>query len=749
MRRSKLRSLALRTPLRRTRRRVAECTVFAVILGLGPAGVQAAPPAAGGPVALPTEAQVTIVGTTGSQTGAPVGNAGDVNGDGFADVVVGAGVDRAYVVFGGPDPMTVNLASLGPNGFEIIGTEAAPIAGAGDVNGDGLADVIVGQAGPNHAYVVFGKSSPAPIDLSALGSGGYRIDGVQRFDAAGQAVGGAGDVNGDGLDDVIVGAPEASTPNAIHTGAAYVLFGKPSSTPIDLADLGTGGFRIDGVIEGEEVGSAVAGAGDVNGDRRPDVILRGLVYAYLVFGKGSATEVNLADLGSGGFQISDPSNDSVGADPVAGVGDVNADGFDDVIWGTSDADRGDRLNVGSAYVVFGKRSSTAVNLDTLGTGGFRIDGAASSDLLGAGAGPAGDINGDGRPDVIVGAPQVGSVFPHQGPGAAYVVYGKASSAPVKVAALGSAGFRMDGGLEDIAGSSVGGGGDTNGDGGSDVIVGALGANGLSGVVYIVRGFAGPPPKARLTSAPRGVTNDPTPTFRFTSSEPGSSFRCKLDSGAYSACSSPKTAAHLTDGSHTFYVRARDSGGNLDTTPALRTFSVRTASIRVSGSALVVTAAPGAEDNLQITRPSASIVRVTDFPTGAYTGSGIHTGAGCTRSGDYTANCLTSAITPTLPAVVTSTGQQADRVVNSTDLPSSLYGGAGNDTLTGGAAGDILNGGAGVDLFSGMNGNDLLRAHDGASDGAINCGTGSDKADLDLLPKDPNYVVSGCESKTRH
>ena len=251
----------------------------------------------------------------------------------------------------------------------------------------------------------------------------------------------------------------------------------------------------------------------------------------------------------------------------------------------------------------------------------------------------------------------------------------------------------------------------------------------------------------ISDGANDVTNDPTPTFRFTSSEPGSSFRCRLDSGSYKPCTSPETTSHLADGTHTFYVRAKDSEGNIDPTPASRTFTVRTASIRVSSSALVITAAPGAKDNLQITRPSRSIVRVTDFPAGAYTGSGIHTGADCTRSGDYTANCLASAITPVLPALVTSAGQQPDRVVNSSGLPSSLYGGAGNDTLTGGSARDILNGGAGADLLSGLDGNDLLQAHDGASDQTIDCGAGSDKADLDLLPMDSH--VKGCETKTRH
>jgi hypothetical protein len=255
------------------------------------------------------------------------------------------------------------------------------------------------------------------------------------------------------------------------------------------------------------------------------------------------------------------------------------------------------------------------------------------------------------------------------------------------------------------------------------------------------------PETTIDSGPSGATNDPTATFAFSSSDPGSTFECRRDPGAYSACRSPTTTAHLTDGAHTFHVRAKDSAGNVDPTPSLRTFTVRTASVKVSGSALVVTAASGATDNLAIARPSASILRVTDFPAGAYAGSGVHTGAGCTRSGDYTANCWAPAITPVLPVLTTSAGQQSDRVVNSSGLPGSLYGGSGDDLLVGGTAGDILNGGAGTDVMQGLNGNDLLRAQDGTFDKAIDCGQGSDKADLDLLPTDS--VVHGCEAKTRH
>ena len=86
---------------------------------------------------------------------------------------------------------------------------------------------------------------------------------------------------------------------------------------------------------------------------------------------------------------------------------------------------------------------------------------------------------------------------------------------------------------------------------------------------------------------------------------------------------------------------------------------------------MVTAAPGAKDNLAITRPSASTLRVTDLAGGAYTGSGVHTGAGCTRSGDYTANCNAAGIT----LIQVTSGDQTDQVVNSTAVQSSLNGGA--------------------------------------------------------------------------
>jgi hypothetical protein len=260
-----------------------------------------------------------------------------------------------------------------------------------------------------------------------------------------------------------------------------------------------------------------------------------------------------------------------------------------------------------------------------------------------------------------------------------------------------------------------------------------------------------PPDTIIDSGPAGVTNDPTPSFTFHSTDAGSTFRC--DTGGpygFTPCTSPETTQHLADGAHTFAVKARDPAGNTDPSPASRSFTVKTAEVKRSGSTLVVTAAPGATDNLLITQPSASTLRVSDLPSAPYSGSGIRTGTGCARSGDYTANCSSTGITK----IQVSSGGGADRILDGVGVPGSLNGGPGDDTLVGGSGNDVITGGPGADSFKGRNGNDNLLARDLTSDASINCDGGStpgsaDKADLDLLPKDPDSIVAGCETKTRH
>jgi hypothetical protein len=169
-----------------------------------------------------------------------------------------------------------------------------------------------------------------------------------------------------------------------------------------------------------------------------------------------------------------------------------------------------------------------------------------------------------------------------------------------------------------------------------------------------------------------------------------------------------------------------------------------ASVGVSGNTLVFTAAPGARDNVKVTHPLPGTLRVADLPSGLYTGSPIHAGPGCTLNGSYTAKCNAGGIT----RIRVMAGDLADRVVNSTGIRSSLYGGPGDDVLTGGWNDDTLIGGPGANVLKGTGGTNLVLARNGRSDKLIDCGVGG-KAVLDPLPLDPNSIVKNCGTKTRH
>jgi hypothetical protein len=397
-----------------------------------------------------------------ARMGVSVSSAGDVNGDGYSDVIVGAYLydngqtdeGAAFVYHGSSSGLsTTHSSQLECN--QASAYMGYSVSSAGDVNGDGYSDVIVGaffydngHTDEGAAFVYHGSSS----GLSTTAS--FQVESNQTSAQMGWSVSSAGDVNGDGYSDVIVGADRY---NNGHTdeGAAFVYHGSASGLST------TASSQLECNQAGARIGFSVSSAGDVNGDGYSDVIVGARYYdnghtdegaAFVYHGSASG----LSTTASRTLE-SNQASAQMGFS-VSSAGDVNGDGYSDVIVGAYLYDNG-QTDEGAAFVYHGSASGLST------TASFQVESNQASAYMGVSVSSAGDVNGDGYSDVIVGAHQYDNGQTNEG--AAFVYHGSASGLSTTASSLLESNQASA-----YMGWSVSSAGDVNGDGYSDVIIGA-------------------------------------------------------------------------------------------------------------------------------------------------------------------------------------------------------------------------------------------------------------------------------------
>ena len=641
---------------------------------------------------------------------------GDVDGDGRRDAaVVDDQADVARIVLAGDGP-------VGLRSFRIRGVEAEDLADgvhdAGDLNGDGLSDIAAASDDPTGATeltIVLGRRDPRDVDLGR----NEQRDVILPIGTSQPSAAAAGDVNGDGIGDLIVGVADAESPR--FRPRAWIVFGaRDLAGRRDVSRLGGGGITVIGPRDDTAFGFSVGGIGDADGDGFGDVVIGSPVSveegreptdatradevfggrAWIAYGRREAGQLRVDVPGRGAPALTSRRAQLLGL-ATAGPGDVNGDGLGDLAIAAPSLPVLPLANLprSSVSVLFGDRSRpAAVDLDALGPRGFTIRGRTVADAAGIGLAAPGDLDGDGRPDLLVsefGTPVdvLDDLDDAEVPGGVHVVYGSDSPATVDLAAPGDRAVRLRGSAVERAGVSAAGGTDLDTDGRPEILVARPGACrigrlGEGDAVGIELGSPGPRAAGRggpdADSLVGGPVGDALLGFDGADLLQGRDGHDCVSGGDGPDRLSGGLSGDAIFGDDGADVVRGDSGGD-----------------RIFGG-------PG-DDAIVAGPPRVPLVAAMRDPIGARDRDRVSGGEGDDRI---------------------SGGLDRD-ALRGDDGDDRLDGGAGDDELDGGAEGDRLTGAGGRDALLGGDGADIIRG--GAGNDVLD-GDGDQFGGDDILPE---------------
>lgn len=435
----------------------------------------------------------TFIGEdAGDEAGSDLAVVGDVNGDGYEDILIGAinasGIQEnssaAYLLYGGAgssfvsgeiDLSQADAAFFGVN--ERDGAEGITI-GTGDVNTDGYSDILIGQGAVDQGvsaevgtlYIFFGNQSMLSGTIS-LNAADVKIVGENAGARLSRSA--VGDVNGDSVNDIIVGAHYESS-----AGAVYIFYGDTETGFSGEIDASAADVKITGAFSDDFFGAAIA-TGNVNADAYDDILIGAsgatgnnisAGSAYLVYGSNSLSSGSITTVANSQFD-GETNNDAAGGQVY--LKDINNDGYDDIFISATEDDT-TASNAGIVYLRYGQ----AATIGDVSLIDFTVNfvGDTTNGRLGTDIGHIADVNGDGYNDIMLTATK--------NSGTTYIFFGQASALSSTVE-VSSAAYRID--QVNAPFSYVSGGGDVNGDGYDDILIGATGADqggNDAGAVYL-------------------------------------------------------------------------------------------------------------------------------------------------------------------------------------------------------------------------------------------------------------------------